>query len=79
MVTVHPASGMSVVIYTDDHEPAHVHVFGDGEAKIALLGPDDAPSLVWAKGMGRAEIRRAMAIVAEQRDALLLRRREIHG
>jgi hypothetical protein len=39
MVTVHRASGMSVVIYLDDHPPAHVHVFGDGEAKIELLGP----------------------------------------
>lgn len=79
MVTVHRASGMSVVIYTDDHEPAHVHVFGDGEAKIELQGPGDAPRLVWAKGMGRADIRRAMAIVAEQRVGLLLCWRDIHG
>jgi hypothetical protein len=28
MVTVYRAHGLRVVIFTDDHEPAHVHVFG---------------------------------------------------
>jgi len=78
MVTVHRAAGFSVVIFTNDHAPAHVHVFGDGEAKINLTGPGGAPELVWAVGMTRADIRRAMAIIAEQRDHLLLRWNEIH-
>ena len=78
MVTVHRAAGFSVVIFTSDHAPAHVHVFGDGEAKINLTGPGGAPELVWAVGMTRADIRRAMAIIAEQRDHLLLRWNEIH-
>jgi hypothetical protein len=34
MVTVLRAEGLRVVIFTNDHEPAHVHVFGGGEAKI---------------------------------------------
>ncbi len=34
MVTVLRAHGLRVVIYANDHRPAHVHVFGDGEAKI---------------------------------------------
>jgi hypothetical protein len=59
MVTVHRASGMRVVIYVDDHEPAHVHVIGDGETKIELSEPGDAPRLVWNKGMKRADVRRA--------------------
>lgn len=36
MVTVLRAEGFRIVIFTNDHEPAHVHVFGDGEAKIDL-------------------------------------------
>ena len=28
MVTVMRAEGLRVVIYSNDHEPAHVHVFG---------------------------------------------------
>ena len=37
MVTVFRAHGLRVVIFVNDHKPAHVHVFGDGEAKINLL------------------------------------------
>ncbi len=79
MVTVHRASGMRVVIYLDDHEPAHVHVIGDGETKIELSGPGDASRLVWNKGMKSAEVRGALAIVREQCDELLARWNEIHG
>ncbi|KSB87300.1 hypothetical protein AS593_22910 [Caulobacter vibrioides] len=79
MITVLRTQGLRVVIFTNDHEPAHVHVFGDGEAKINLVGRDDAPELVRAQAMTRAEIRRAMAIVVEHRDALLARWRDIHG
>ena len=44
--------------------PAHVHVFGDGEAKINLSGPDGAPELVWADNMSRGEVRPSMRLVA---------------
>ncbi|WP_244421506.1 DUF4160 domain-containing protein [Allomesorhizobium alhagi] len=67
------------MVFVDDHEPAHVHVYGDGEAKINLIGPDGLPELIWAVGMKRSEVRRSMAIVLENRDALLARWKEIHG
>jgi hypothetical protein len=79
MVTVMRADGLRVVIYVNDHLPAHVHVFGGGEAKINLLGADGAPDMVWADSMSRAEVRRAMRIVTEQRAFLLQRWEEIHG
>lgn len=79
MVTVLRAHGLRVVVYANDHRPAHVHVFGDGEAKIDLLGPDGAPALVWADGMTRGEVRRAVRLVAEQRAFLLARWEDIHG
>jgi len=44
MVTVLRASGLKVVIFVDDHEPAHVHVFGDGQAKITSWGLTVPPS-----------------------------------
>lgn len=59
MVTVLRADGLHVVIYVNDHLPAPVHVFGDGEAKINLVG-DGAPNLVWADSMTRGEVRRSM-------------------
>lgn len=45
MVTIHRAHGLRIIIFTDDHEPAHVHAFGDGQAKINLIGPSGAQSL----------------------------------
>lgn len=68
-----------MVIFTDDHVPAHVHVFGSGEVKIDLQGPNDAPALVWVVGMTRAEVRKAMQIVTENRESLIARWRSIHG
>jgi hypothetical protein len=79
MVTVHRAHGLSFVIFVDDHEPAHVHVFGDGQAKINLIGAEGVPTLEWVDGMKRSDVRRAMKIVVERREALLARWREIHG
>ncbi len=79
MVTVLRANGLHVVIFTNDHRPAHVHVFGNGEAKIDLFGADGGPSLVWADGMNRSEVRRAMRIVQEQQTFLLGRWEYIHG
>jgi hypothetical protein len=79
MVTIHRAHGFRFIIFTDDHEPAHVHVFGDGQAKINLLGADGRPELVWATGMKRSELRRAMAVVGEHCEEFLARWNEIHG
>jgi Domain of unknown function (DUF4160) len=79
MVTLYRANGLSVVIFVDDHEPAHVHVFGDGQLKINLIGADGDPELIWAEGMKRGDVRRAMKIVLEQQEHFLARWREIHG
>ena len=79
MVTIFRAYGFKVVIFVDDHEPAHVHVFGDGQAKINLVGSDGRPELIWAEGMKRSDVRGATAIVIEQQEAFLARWREIHG
>jgi hypothetical protein len=67
------------VIFLNDHQPAHVHVFGVGEAKINLAGPKGMPELVMAHGMSRADIRLAMQIVTERRDALFKHWEMIHG
>ena len=79
MVTVYRAYGLRIVIFVDDHEPAHVHVFGDGEAKINLSGAEGAPELLSAVGMTRADLRRAMRVVKEQKVMLLERWSTIHG
>lgn len=67
------------MIFVDDHEPAHVHVFGDGHAKINLRSAQGDPELVWAMGMKRSEIRQAMRLVLANNDFLKTRWRDIHG
>ncbi len=79
MVTVFRADGLRIVIFVDDHEPAHMHVFGDGEMKINLYSANGEPELIWARNMKRGDVRRAMRLVSEQLDYLLFRWREIHG
>jgi len=79
MVTVYRANGFRIIIFVDDHAPAHVHAFGDGHAKINLIGVDGAPEIVTIEGMKRGDARRLMRIIVEQRDYLLSRWRGIHG
>ena len=79
MVTVLRADGQRVIIYLNGHLPAHVHVCGDGEVKINLLGPDQRPELVWADDATHGEVRRAMRLAVEHRVVLLQRWEEIHG
>jgi hypothetical protein len=79
MITVVRAYGLSVVIYRYDHEPPHVHVIGDGIAKILLGAPDGEPSIEYTKGMNDAEKRRALRAVRESRVELLAHWERIHG
>jgi len=80
MVTVLRIDGFRVVIFVNDHRPAHVHVIAaDGQAKINLARVTGDPELVWAEGLSRADLRRALRIVANHRALLLNRWSEIHG
>ena len=79
MVIIHRSHGLSIVIFTDDHEPAHVHVFGDGHVKINLIAGNGCPELVFARDMKRTDIRQAMQIVIDNQTAFLKRRKDIHG
>jgi len=46
MPTVDRIDGLRVVIYPNDHRPAHVHVIGDGcEAVFNLNCPEGLPEL----------------------------------
>jgi hypothetical protein len=79
MVTVHRETGLQIVIYLEDHEPAHVHVLGDGEAKINLLSASGEPEIVRSQQMSFGVLRKALRIVRKQQAFLLARWSEIHG
>lgn len=67
------------MIYTSDHEPAHVHVTGSGHAKINLLGPGGRPEIEFSVGIKRGDMRRLLAVAAERRDDFMLEWERMHG
>jgi hypothetical protein len=77
--TVLRVDGFEVRIYTDDHEPAHVHVFrAEGRARIRLP-TGSAGAVVTEARMRTADLRRAVAIVNEYADLLRFEWRRFHG
>jgi hypothetical protein len=80
MAVVHRERGFRVIIWPNDHRPAHVHV-ENGEAEAVFYLGDDRtmPSLRENRRMRRKDLVRALKIVCEQQDLLLQKWREIHG
>ena len=79
MVTVHRAFGFRFVIFTNDHSPPHIHVFGaGGEARIAWESPEGLV-LDWVIGIGQADMRRIMQEVERMQLPFLAKWKNIHG
>jgi Domain of unknown function (DUF4160) len=76
-----------VYIYTNDHEPAHVHIFKGRkketnltEAKINIGSEEKRPSVVVAdETMSDKDIVKALKLVAANQEMLLNKWQEIHG
>jgi hypothetical protein len=80
MVTVFRVRRFRIVIYSNDHRPAHVHAIGPAcEAKIALGEVGEHPRLVTNDGLTRAELESVLAQIGERVELLRKRWREIHG
>ncbi|MGG7519700.1 DUF4160 domain-containing protein [Rhizobium sp. ZPR3] len=75
MVTVLREAGMRFVIYTDDHEPAHTHVYGDGEARINILDL----TVLSNRGMKKRDLSVALAIVQANKRLFIEKWESIHG
>lgn len=62
MPTVLRVGGLRIVVYRNDHPPAHVHVLGPGwVVVINLVGPKVREAI----NCGEVEARRAMRMVVE--------------
>ncbi len=79
MVVIHRAHGFRFVIYRADHDPAHIHITGAGQAKINLSGPGGGPELVYIVGIKQSDVRRLMSEVEKRRDEFLREWERIHG
>ena len=76
MPTILRVDGLRIVIYPNDHPPAHVHVIGpDWEVVVNLVGMKVREII----GGGDLEARCAFDIVQENRIVLMDAWRSIHG
>ncbi|MEW9617761.1 DUF4160 domain-containing protein [Shinella sp. S4-D37] len=63
-----------MVIYTDDHEPAHAHVYGDG-SRINTLDV----TVLSNRGMTKRDLGKALAIVHANKRLFIEKWESIHG
>jgi hypothetical protein len=80
MPTVHRMHGLRVVIYPNDHRPAHVHVKGaGGEAVFVLNCPEGPPVLRQSHGFSLREVNRVAEALLAALTRLCANWRHIHG
>lgn len=76
MPTVLRIEGLRVVIYPNDHPPAHVHVIGPGWVVVVNLhGPDVREAI----GCNEPEARRVLRLIADHQVTLMEAWRRYHG
>ena len=80
MPVVFRINGLRVVIWPNDHRPAHVHVKGaDGEAVFNLHCPGGPPELRESYGFRLADLNQIADALAAAIAALCAEWRTIHG
>ena len=80
MPTLLREGGFRVVVYTNDHRPAHVHVQGDsGEAVFELHCPKGPPELREVYGFRHHVLNRIAAMLSGHLDELCAGWSKVHG
>jgi hypothetical protein len=79
MPTVLTIFGLRVVVYPNDHRPAHVHVIGNGcEAVFKLNCPDGPPELRENYHFPQKELGRISDALSKHIEVLCAKWRTIH-
>lgn len=80
MPTVLLVFGLRVVIYPNDHRPAHAHIVGNGcEAVFQLHCPEGPPELRENYGFSKKDLMKVLQELAASLAALCQQWRQIHG
>ena len=79
MPTVFRFAGLRVVIYANDHRPAHVHVIGDGCEGVFEMNCEDGPIVLRENyGFGLTRLRRIKVALRQHRIGICLAWERIH-
>jgi len=70
-----PRSRNAICHLHGDHEPAHTHVYGDGEARINILDL----TVISNRGMKKRDLSVALAIVQANKRLFIEKWESIHG
>lgn len=80
MPTVLRKDGFDFMIYVDDHEPPHVHVFREDAELVVLLGDEqNRPTIRDRHGFSRRNEQRVLKIVDEYHEFLHSMWEKYHG
>ena len=80
MPTITRIGSFRVVIYTNDHRPAHVHVMGTGREAVFLLNCPDGPIECRENfGFSQVEANRLTEPLMQCREFLCAAWRRTHG
>jgi len=80
MATVLQSGGFDFVIYSNDHQPSHVHVFkGDTEFIINIGDESTKPKVRESYRAKKTDFKKVLKIVADNQIFLLEKWRKIHG
>ena len=80
MPTAARFAGLRVVIYPNDHRPAHVHVIGRGHEGVFNLGCPQGPARLRENyGFGRRDLRQISKFLSANAEELCRHWEEIHG
>jgi hypothetical protein len=84
-IFIDPSSNFTVVIYTNDHDPPHVHIFKGSQktrrptVKINLGNKNTPPSIVKVDKMDKKDVKLAWKLVAQHQEEFLHQWYKIHG
>jgi hypothetical protein len=79
MPTLFTVGHHRVVVYLNDHRPAHVHIAGNGYAIVALGNSPEHVRLIEKDGITANDLRRVVAEIIDRHEECLAGWRTIHG
>jgi hypothetical protein len=80
MPTILRFAGLRVVIYTNDHRPAHVHVIGDGCEAVFEMNCAGGPVVLRENyGFALARLRKIKVVLQQNRNSICSAWKRIHG